>query len=138
MNAERMVWAHGDNGMELCPEGEVIVIKPIPLGRNNMITPETVAWLSSIRNGGGVPMKLREIIVPSHESDNKAVRVAFDCTPFERYRDDTGPVHGDRSSCYLCNAADAQHPIFDRLPKEDRARLLAAVLECEAMLGACH
>ena len=138
MSAERIMWAHGENGLELCPESEVIEIKPIPLGRGNIVVPETVAWLSSIRDGGGVPTKLREIAQPSPESDHKAVRVTFDCTPIERYRLDSGPVYGEWSSCYVRNAVDVRHPIFNRLTTDERQRMLQAVQECDAMFGVRH
>jgi hypothetical protein len=128
MNDEAMVMAIGESGQyEPTPAHEVVEIEAVPLGAGNMVVPATVRWFSSIRDGGCVPTRLRQVNRPK-AGVRQFVRVEFDCTPFARYTTDAGPVMGTWSSCMVRHLADAADPIFAGLTPREHARIRRAVI----------
>lgn len=127
MSRAEMVMAIGDAGQhEPTPASEVVEIEAVPVGAGNAVIPATVRWFSSIRDGGCVPTRLRQVNKPK-AGVRQFVRVEFDCTPFVRYDTDAGPVYGTWSSCMVRNLVDAADPIFDRLTPRERLRIRNAV-----------
>jgi len=134
MNEQAMVMAIGESGQyEPTPADEVVEIEAVPLGAGNIVIPATVRWQCRSCSGG-VPTRLRRVAKPK-AGGPPWVYVEFDCTPFERFTLDTGPVMGDWSGCYVRNLADAADPILAGLSPRERARIRSAVVAAAAKLG---
>ena len=127
--ASEMVMAYGDHGLEPTPVEDVVEIEVFPTGPSNCVTPAMVRHLS--KRGGRIPTRLIRVVKAKagakHANRAKYASVSFQCTPFVRYEADSGPVYGDRTSCYLCSIEDAHDPLWTSLPARSRARLIAAV-----------
>jgi len=126
-----IVMAIGDFGtLEPTPKAHTVEISAIPADSANQVIPATIRWFSALRNGGGIPTRIRRIRYPA--GSRKSAVVEFECTPFVRYTLPSGPVMGDTSSCYLRNSKDAADPIFSRLSSKEHRRLLRAAKASEA------
>jgi hypothetical protein len=124
--ASEMVLAYGDHGLELTPVKDVVEIGVLPVGPGNMAVPASLRFLR--RPGEQVPTKLRRILKPRTRLNKSAFpHIEFDCTPFQRYMTDAGPVMGHWSSCHLRGLVDATDPLWQMLSQRDKHRLLIAV-----------
>jgi hypothetical protein len=126
--SNRIVMAIGDSGRaEMVRESETVSIPFIPVGADNMIVPATLRALRR-SPGAGQPKRLIRILRASTRLNPRPyARVEFECTPFERYRIESGPVFGHQDSCFVRHERDARDPLFDSLTVRDRFRILKAV-----------
>ena len=125
--ASEMVLAYGDHGLEPTAIENIEEIAAVPLGAGNLVIPATHRWMRRVP-GAGVPTRIRRVLKPRTRLNKSAhAYVEFDCTPFERYVTNAGPVMGHWSGCCLRGRGDAEDSLWAALSVLDRARLYAAV-----------
>jgi len=128
-----VVMAIGDFGtLEPTPKAHTVEISAIPAGSDNQVIPATIRWFSELRDGGGIPTRIRRIRYPTARGERNHAFVEFDCTPFVRYKLPSGSVMGDWSECYVRNLEDATDPIFSGLSMKDQRRLVRAARASES------
>ena len=118
-----LVWAHGDNGPELVPRSETVVIESMPFGPDNAVIPATIRSFAD-----RTPTRL---LGCKADRRHDAVQVSFACTPFVRYTLGGKNVMGEECSCMVFTTAQARDPIFDGLTKRERDRIVRAAQRLE-------
>lgn len=121
------VMAIGDTGEpELTPIENVVEIGCLPVGPDNICIPASIRALRR-HPTERAPVRLISIRKPGTRLNPRPFPlVTFQCTPYERYRTNEGPVLGDVASCYVCSERQAHDPLFDSLTVRERFRILAA------------
>lgn len=124
MNAQQMVMAHGDAGMEPTPESEVVTIRAI-YQVNHPAFPHSSPMVPATARGffGHRPEEHPSALLGIDPAGRDMGNGHVTPWPYVRY----STAGGSWSACFVRHEADARDPWFKTLPRADRAAILAAL-----------
>jgi len=133
--AEEMVMAWGENGLEPTPASQVVMIEALPVGEGNLVIPATLRSLGrGCADGRYVPIRLLAIEMPTKRNGRSYVRVCFATQRHLKWTTPSGePVYGERSEVAVRNKGDAFDALFAGLTPRERVRIQNAGMRWDAM-----
>ena len=106
---EELVMAIGDNGYELTPRSEIVMIRAFPVGPGNKM----------------IPASLRHLYPQLQAQRLLGIRKAGRQYPLLTFRG----MAGEKHTCCITNAAQAEDQLFNSLSARSRLRIHFAARE---------
>lgn len=131
--ADELVFAYGNNGLELMPKSETVEIPAIPQVRNPFGgdgIPIIAAAARMFSCGKYHPKKLETITMRPLPQGGFWLYVEYTMNrPIGATYLSGKKIRSCKGSCYIRNKADAADPWFSRLPERDHAQITVALAQ---------